>query len=356
MSRFLRARLQNFTSYTPGEQPRNEQLIKLNTNESPFPPAPAVVEAARREAALCHLYSDPSCTALRQRAAEVWDVEPEMVLPVNGSDEVLNFAFMAFGGEGVAYPAVSYGFYPVLAGLHNVPALEVPLREDFSIDFRDYLGLYRTVVLANPNAPTGLALPLEEVEAVVAGNPGNVVVIDEAYVDFGAESALPLTKKYENLLVTRTFSKSHSLAGARLGFAIGNPALIRDLETVKFATNPYSVNRMTLAMGEAAFRENGYYLQNCRVIAENRDYTAGRLRELGFRLTDSKANFLFARSDRIGGLALYRALRERGILVRHFDAPAVSDFNRVTVGTRAQMDAFLDTVTSILSQQEANHD
>ncbi len=350
MSRFRSSRFARLNAYVPGEQPRERRYIKLNTNESPYPPSPAVLEAAARAAGTLRLYCDPTALRLREAAARVYGVEPEAVLPVNGSDEILNFAFMAFCDErvGVAYPETSYGFYPVLADFHGVKKAEIPLKSDFSVDFHDYLGLRSTVVIANPNAPTGMALAISQIEEIVRANRDRAVVIDEAYVDFGAESAIPLTKKYDNLLVTRTFSKSHSLAGARLGFGIGDPALIADLTAVKDSTNPYNVNAMTQAAGVAAFMDNGYYMDNCRRVAETRDRTAAQLRALGFDLTDSLANFLFIHHPSVGGAALYEQLRERGILVRHFSKPGIEDYNRVTVGSPEEMAALVEAVKEIL--------
>lgn len=348
MSKFLSPLLKAVEPYVPGEQPRDRRYVKLNTNESPYPPSPAVLKAAERAAGSLNLYCDPTALRLREAAAEVFGVSPDMVLPVNGSDEILSFAFMAYGHGGIACPDISYGFYKVLAGLYRVDRREIPLKPDFSIDFRDWLGLGRTAVVANPNAPTGLALSLGEVEEIVASNRENVVVIDEAYVDFGAESAVSLTKKYENLLVTRTFSKSHSLAGARLGFGIACPGLIADLTAIKDSTNPYNVNAMTQMAGIAAFGDNDYYMANCRAVAAERDRTASRLRKLGFEVTDSRSNFLFACHPGVSGETLYEGLRERGILVRHFAVP-IADFNRVTVGTGEQMDAFMKAVGEIIS-------
>ncbi len=347
MSRFFTAKYAALTPYTPGEQPRDMQYIKLNTNESPFPPSAGVRAALAGEADALRLYSDPECTALREQMAAVYGVKPSQVLMTNGSDEVLNFAFMAFAQE-LVFPDITYGFYPVFAALNHIPYTEIPLKEDFSIDVRDYCGVDKTVVIANPNAPTGLCLSLAEIEQIVRSNPDNVVIIDEAYVDFGADSAVSLVDQYDNLLVTQTFSKSRSMAGARLGFGIGNETLIADLNTIKYSTNPYNVNRLTAAAGVAALRENAYYMSNCRTIAQNRDWTAARLRERGFELPASKANFVFARSSRIGGGALYAALKARGILVRHFDKQPIADYVRITIGTMEQMQALIDAIDAIL--------
>jgi histidinol-phosphate aminotransferase len=277
-------------------------------------------------------------------------VTPAQVLMVNGSDEALNFAFWAFCDEThpIAYPAISYGFYSVFAALHHIPAKEIPLRKDFSIDYRDYCGLGCAIVIANPNAPTGLALPLCEIEEIVKSNPDHPVIIDEAYVDFGAESAIALLPKYPNLMVVGTFSKSRSLAGARLGFAVASPEMIADLNTIKYSTNPYNVNRMTAAAGLATLAHNDEAMANCRTVAATRERVKTQLRELGFTVTDSKANFLFAAHPTVSGEALYQGLRARGILVRHFSTPAIANYNRITVGTDAEMDALIAAIREIL--------
>ena len=353
MSRYFSHRLDKLVPYTPGEQPRDMQYVKLNTNESPFPPSPSVVEAAAAEAGRLQLYSDPTCRELTDELAALYWVSPDQVILTNGSDEVLNFAFMAFADEDhpLVFPAVTYGFYPVFAELNRIPYREIPLRADFSVDYRDYLHLGgSTVVIANPNAPTGLCLSLSEIEEILRTNPDGVVIIDEAYVDFGAESAVSLVERYDNLLVTQTFSKSRSLAGARLGFGIGKAPLIADLHTVRYSTNPYNVNRMTAAAGLAALRDNGYYMDNCRTIMENRAYTTEALEALGFTVIPSMANFVFAKSDRMEGGALYAELKRRGILVRHFDKTGISDYNRITIGTREQMVILVATVKSILEE------
>jgi len=342
MSGFLNSRYDGFEAYVPGEQPQDKKYIKLNTNESPYPPSPLVAERVKLAAGALNLYSDPESAALRKKAAELLGLWPECILPVNGSDEALNFAFMAFCGKDapVAYPEISYGFYSVLARLHGIPAEEIPVKADFSIDCRDFAGLGKTIAIANPNAPTGLTLSLDELRTIVESNPGNVVLIDEAYIRFGGESAVPLVKEYPNLLVVHTFSKSHSLAGARLGFAIGSPALIADLNMIKYSTNPYNVNRMTSAAGVAAMEDEYYYEANCRRVAATRDALKERLRGAGYDLTDSRANFLFVRCPGVSGAELYAGLRQRGVLVRHFGNPRITDYLRVSIGTPQDMDAF----------------
>lgn len=352
MSRFFSNKYKNLKAYTPGEQPRDMQYIKLNTNESPYPPSHAVMAAVAAEVNKLGLYSDPECTELVAQASNVFGVKPAQILMTNGSDEILNFAFMAFCDEAhpVVFPDITYGFYPVFAELNGIQYKKIPLKEDFSIDPKNYIGIGKNIVIANPNAPTGLVLSLLDIERIVAGNPNNVVVIDEAYVDFGAESAVSLIDKYDNLLVTQTFSKSRSMAGARLGFGIGSESLIADLCTIKYSTNPYNVNRMTMAAGTAALRENDYYMKNCKKIVETRENTKKALEALGFFVTDSKANFLFAKSDKIDGETLYLELKKRGVLVRHFSAEAIKDYNRITVGTPEQMGILIERVKEILSE------
>ncbi len=346
MSRFFTAKYASLTPYTPGEQPRDMQYIKLNTNESPFPPSAGVKAALADEADALRLYSDPECVTLREELASVYGVKPSQVLMTNGSDEILNFAFMAFADD-LVFPNITYGFYPVFAELNHIPYTEIPLQADFSIDVRAYCGVGKTVVIANPNAPTGLSLSLAEIEQIVRSNPDNVVIIDEAYVDFGADSAVSLIDKYDNLLVTQTFSKSRSMAGARLGFGIGSEQLIADMNTIKYSTNPYNVNRLTAAAGVAALRENAYYMDHCRTIADNRDWTMAQLRSRGFEVLESKANFVFARTPHMSGQALYEALKARGILVRHFNKDLIADFVRITIGTAEQMQALMDTIDTL---------
>lgn len=352
MSKFFSQKYAALAPYTPGEQPKDMQYIKLNTNESPFPPPPSVIEAAKEEAGKAQLYCDPECSLLVEKAAEIFGVKKTQILPTNGSDEILEFAFMAFCDRETpaVFPDITYGFYKVFAALHGVPYREIPLKEDFSIDVDDYKNAKATVFIANPNAPTGMALSLAQVEEIVEANPENVVVIDEAYVDFGGESAVALVNKYENLLVTQTFSKSRSLAGARLGLGIGSEALIADLNAIKYSKNPYNVNRMTGAMGYRALCEKAYFDGACQTVCQNRAYTAEALARLGFTVLPSKTNFLFAKSDKVDGGTLYKKLKARGVLVRHFSNERIKAFVRITIGTREQMDAFLKCVREILEE------
>ncbi len=352
MSRFFSEKYKELVAYVPGEQPKDMRYVKLNTNESPFPPSERVLRAVAEEAGRLQLYSDPECTLLIDKLAETLGVTRDKVIVTNGSDEVLNFAFMAFcdATHPIVFPDVTYGFYPVFARLNGIPYTEIPLEADLSIDYKRYVSIGKNIVIANPNAPTGLVLSLAEIEEIVSSNPDNVVIIDEAYVDFGAESAIPLTQKYPNLLVTGTFSKSRSLAGARLGYGVGSPELIRDLHTIRYSTNPYNVNRMTLAAGVAALEDNDYYMDNCKIIAENREYTKAELAKLGFVMTDSEANFIFASSPDVDGGELYSALKSRGILVRHFNGERIKKYNRITVGRRDEMDTLLKAVKEILKK------
>ncbi len=351
MSEFLNRRLQKIQAYTPGEQPQDKRYIKLNTNESPFPPSRGVIDAINSdEVEKLRLYCDPECKALKKEFSRLYEVKPENVFLSNGSDDILNFAFMAYGSKGAAYADITYGFYSVFAELYGVESEIVPLNEDFSLNTDAFCNKNKLVVIANPNAPTGMEISLADIEKILESNKSSVVLIDEAYVDFGGTSCVALTKKYKNLLCVGTFSKSRSLAGARLGFAIADEELIRDLETIKYSTNPYNVNRLTQIAGLNAIIENDYYVEICKKIIENREYTEKELRALGFTVLPSKANFIFAKSEKIGGRTLYERLKERGVLVRHFEKPRIKDFNRITVGSREEMEIFVSTVKEILGE------
>ena len=354
MSRFLSEEYRLLKEYVPGEQPQDKKYIKLNTNESPFPPSPSVIEAVSKEEVekLC-LYSDPESRVLKEKLACVYSLASENVFVSNGSDDILNFAFMAFGKRsGVRYADITYGFYKVFAQLHHLKSTVVPLCEDFTINVADYTSKSEMIVIANPNAPTGTALSLDEIEKIVTSNPDNVVLIDEAYVDFGAESALSLLGKYDNLLVVQTFSKSRSMAGARLGFCFANAEIIKDLEKIKYSTNPYNINRLTQAAGAAALDENEYYMANCRKIVKARDYTAQALSELGFLVLPSCANFVFAKHPRVSGEVIYKRLKENGVLVRHFTDERIKDFNRITIGTMMDMQKMIYILkTTVLEEK-----
>ncbi len=352
MSRFFSEKHASLEPYVPGEQPKERKYVKLNTNESPFSPAPLAVAYARSVIGTLELYSDPELRDLCDVASKYFRVEKDEIIFTNGSDEILDFAFSAFCDEKhpAVFPDITYGFYPVFAEKYGVPYETFPLEKDLSIDVEKYIGVGKTVFLANPNAPTGIALPLEDIERIIRSNPDNVVIIDEAYVDFGAQSAVKLIKKYDNLLVTQTFSKSRSLAGARLGMGFACKELIRDLNTLRYSTNPYNVNRVTENAGIGALLDDAYMKENCKKIIENREYTVSELKKLGFEATDSKANFIFVKHPKIGGKELYLKLKERGVLVRHFEKERLKDHNRITVGSLEQMKRFIKETSEILEE------
>ncbi len=355
MSRYFSEKFASLVPYVPGEQPKERRYIKLNTNESPFPPSEKAIAAAQEATKSLQLYSDPTASCLHKAFAATVGCEETMVLATNGSDEILNFAFMAFcdSEHPAIFPDITYGFYEVFAEINRVPYEKIPLKDDLSIDVDRFMHRKGTVFLANPNAPTGIFLPLCEVEKIVKTTDG-VVVVDEAYIDFGGESAIKLLDRYDNLLVTRTFSKSRSMAGARLGFGIACPDLIFDLVQMKYATNPYNVNSMTMAAGLGCLDDEDYTKKNCLSIVENRAYLTKALEGAGFVLTNSKANFVFAKHPDFSGEALYHALRENGILVRHFKTPRIADYLRITIGSydecRAVADALI-TLTKPLSER-----
>ncbi|MBR6322517.1 MAG: histidinol-phosphate transaminase [Lachnospiraceae bacterium] len=354
MSRFFSSKYDALTPYTPGEQPLDMKYVKLNTNELPYPPSPLAVQMASEEAKRLQLYSDPECRSLKEAAAEILGFAPEEMIFTNGSDDILNFAFMAFcnSTHGAAFADITYGFYPVFAALNNVPYKIIPLREDFTIDPAPYMKEHSTIFIANPNAPTGIALPLSDVEAIISADPDRIVVVDEAYVDFGGESALPLIRRYDNLLVTQTFSKSRALAGGRLGVGFACPALIRDLETIRYSTNPYNINRMTMAAGVGALKDTAWFKQNVGKVAETRRNTVPALEALGFTVLPSSANFVFAKHKEAGGEELYQKLKEKGILVRHFSVERIRDFLRITIGTPEEMETLFKALSEILAEQD----
>ncbi len=353
MSSFLNSKLQKLDTYTPGEQPQDKKYIKLNTNESPFPPSKKVIAAINRAAVeSLRLYCNPDATILKEELADTYGVKGKNIFVANGSDDILNFAFLCFGEKGVLFPDISYGFYEVFARFHGLDYEIAKLNDDFTVNIDDYKNKSKLVVIANPNAPTGIALSVSQIEDIVKSNPDSVVLIDEAYVDFGGESCFELTKKYKNLLCVMTFSKSRSMAGARLGFAIADEELIRDLERIKFSTNPYNVNTLTQIAGVETLRDREYYLENCKKIVKNREYAENSLKRLGFEVLPSSANFIFVRHAEISGKDLYLELKSRGILVRHFDKARIRDFNRITIGNRKEMEALVSTVKLILGEME----
>ncbi|MCI8909938.1 MAG: histidinol-phosphate transaminase [Oscillibacter sp.] len=354
MSRFLSPEAALLAPYTPGEQPQDQQYIKLNTNESPFPPSPKVLQAlSRAELLKLNLYSDPACARLNEAIARRYELSPEHVISGNGSDELLAFAFRAFCGKGrpVAYADITYGFYQAQAALFGLDARIIPLREDFSLCVDDYMDFPGTIVIANPNAPTGIAAPREDIQRLLEADPDRVVIVDEAYVDFGAESCVPMIFRHDNLLVVQTMSKSRSLAGGRLGFALGSPALIDGLNRVKYSFNPYNVNRLSILAGSAAMADEDYFRSCCRTIQENRAWTARALEDLGFTVLPSQTNFLFVKSDRFSGEELYRKLKENGILVRWWPGSGrICDYVRITIGSLEEMAALTGEIERLLEE------
>ena len=351
MSKFLSKEAGRLAPYTPGEQPQDQQYVKLNTNESPFPPSLKVVKAiSRAELLKLNLYSDPTCEQLVETIAKRYEMQPENVITGNGSDEILAFAFRAFCGEGkpLAYADITYGFYKSQVALFDLDAKIIPLREDFTLNVDDYMDFPGTIVIANPSAPTGMTVSRADIQRLLEADPDRVVIVDEAYVDFGAESCVPLIYRCDNLLVVQTMSKSRSLAGGRVGFALGSPELIAALNRVKYSFNPYNVNRLSIVAGAAAVEDEPYFQACTNAIRNNRAWTVRELEELGFSILPSQANFIFAKSDKIPGGELYRKLKENGILVRWFDADRIRDYVRITIGSLEQMTALVDEIARLL--------
>ena len=353
MSKFLSKEASRLAPYTPGEQPTDARYIKLNTNESPFPPAPKVVKAlSRAEVLKLNLYSDPTCGQLVEAIAKRYALQSENVLTGNGSDEILAFAFRAFCGEGkpLAHADITYGFYKSQVALFGLEAKVIPLREDFTLNVDDYMDFPGTIVIANPNAPTGMTVSQADIQRLLEADPDRVVIVDEAYVDFGAESCAPLIYRYDNLLVVQTMSKSRSLAGGRVGFALGSAELISALNRVKYSFNPYNVNRLSIVAGAAAVEDEDYFQTCTAAIRNNRAWTVRELEALGFTVLPSQANFIFAESDKIPGGDLYRKLKENGILVRWFDADRIRDYVHITIGSLEQMASLVDEVARLLEE------
>lgn len=351
MSRFFSDKLTALKPYTPGEQPRDMQYIKLNTNESPFPPSPRMASLIASEAEKLNLYSDPTSRVLHDAIADYYGISSDRVIASNGSDEILAFAFNAFAaGKSLVFPDVTYGFYPVFANLYGIPYTTIPLDDTLTIRVEDYAATDSTVVIANPNAQTGTYLSLKKIEELVAQNLNRVVIVDEAYIDFGGESAVALTDRYDNLLVVQTFSKSRNLAGARVGFAIGSPELIADLNRVKYSFNPYNVNRMSMVAAAEAMKDTKYFDECTKKVIEARVYTAEKLTSLGFTYPSSKANFILAETNRMNGKTLYQELKNRGVLVRYLGDERIANSIRITIGSMEQMVTFIQTTKEILEE------
>ncbi|MDO7541085.1 histidinol-phosphate transaminase [Acinetobacter nosocomialis] len=348
--RFWSPEVRELEPYVPGEQPKIQNLLKLNTNENPYPPSPKVVEAVQavlhEQADALRLYPDPDATALKQAIAKQQDIDVSQVFVGNGSDEVLAHIFKAFflQEEPILYPDITYSFYPVYSQFFGTKTKEISLNENFEIDVKDYTQPNGGVIITNPNAPTSIALSLAEIEQVLQANPDRVVVIDEAYVDFGAESAVSLINRYENLVVCQTTSKSRSLAGLRVGFAIAQSHLIAALEAVKNSFNSYPIDRFAIAAAVASFEDQAYFEEQCQKVIISREKLVRDLTELGFNVLPSKANFIFATHSQYDAGQLAQKLREQGVIVRYFNKPRINQFLRITVGTDEQNARLVQTL------------
>lgn len=355
MSEFLSKRFESLKPYVPGEQPKGTEYIKLNTNEAPFPPSDKVVSAISvAQVEKLRLYSDPLATLSTTAIANYYGLKPSQVLVTNGSDEALAFIYTAFCDQEkeVVVPEISYGFYPVFCELLGLKYNFIPLKEDFKVDVSAFCNLNKNIVIANPNAPTGIAIGLDDIKKIALTNPVNVVVIDEAYVDFGAESATALLSELKNLIIVQTFSKSRALAGARLGMIMASEEIISDLNKIKFSFNPYNVNRLTDIAGCEAIKDVGYFKACVAEIIENRNYLTDGLKALGFEVLPSMANFVFAKKEGLDGKQFYLNLKDRGILVRHFDNFKIKDFVRISIGTKEQMKTLLEKTSEILNKEK----
>lgn len=349
MSKFLRAKFQSLEPYDTSEELESMNgYIRLNTNESPFTPSPKSIEYAHEAAKGLNYYCDPECKLLAEKIAVMLNVKPSEIVFGNGSDEILNFLFMGFCEKGAAFPEVTYSFYKILAKFHGVNYITLPLNKNLWIDVADYAGMDgRTIFIANPNAPTGLATLLIGIESIVLQNPNSLVVVDEAYIDFGGKSAVDLIHRYKNLVVTRTFSKSRSLAGGRLGYCIANEELAKDIRDIKNTITPYNINAMTQAAGLGSLEDDDYYRQNIKSICDVRESTKINLRKLGFDVTDSMTNFLFTRHERFSGQEIFNFLKQNGIMIRYFSS--LPEYNRITIGTHEQMQKLLNLLGGLIN-------
>lgn len=351
MSRFWSRIVHKLTPYVPGEQPKIANLVKLNTNENPYGPSPRVIEAMQAELGNdLRLYPDPSSDLLRQAIADFYDLELNQVFVGNGSDEVLAHTFQALLKQDrpLLFPDITYSFYPVYCGLYEIDYQQIPLADDFSINIDDYLADNGGIIFPNPNAPTGRLLELSEIERLLQKNTDSVVVVDEAYIDFGGQSAVGLVNQYPNLLVTQTVSKSRSLAGIRVGYAMGNAELIEALVRVKDSFNSYPLDRLAIVGATAAFQDRDYFQQTCERVIQSRNRVADELESLGFKVIPSAANFVFAAPPEHAAQQVADALRERGIIVRYFNKPRIDGFLRITIGTEEQNQALIDALRSIV--------
>lgn len=353
MSRYWSELVRKIEPYVPGEQPKDKKYIKLNTNESPYPPSPKVTEAIRNAADdSLRLYPDPECSELKNAVAEYYGLGTEQVFVGNGSDEVLAFAFMAFFNPGrpILYPDITYSFYPVYSRLFNIDYKLIPLDDQYAVQVEGFFQENGGIIIANPNAPTAKYLELDSIERIVKHNQNSVVIIDEAYIDFGGESAVRLIDTYENLIVIQTLSKSRSLAGLRVGFAIGDRELVEALDRIKNSVNSYTLDRLALVGATEAIRDKEYFETTRNRIIATRERVTLELRQMGFRVVDSRANFVFiSHPDKNAG-EIFISLREKGILVRYFEKPRIDNFLRVSIGSDKEMDCFIDAVRSIVER------
>ncbi|MCX7841921.1 MAG: histidinol-phosphate transaminase [Clostridia bacterium] len=351
MSKYWSELAKKIEPYVPGEQPKDRKYIKLNTNENPYPPSPRVIDAINRLAnESLRLYPDPNCDDLRDTIALYHRLHRSQVFVGNGSDEVLAFAFMAFfdPDKTILFPDITYSFYPVYAELFNLKHRTVPLSDDFDIIAGDYAGENGGIIIANPNAPTAKQIDKEAIIKIIESNLNSVVIIDEAYVDFGGESVIQLINDYPNLLVVQTLSKSRSLAGMRLGFALGHQDLIQALDRIKNSFNSYTLDRLAIGAAVEAFKDEEYFRETCLKVVNTRERISGVLKEMGFKLTDSKANFIFASHPKIKARDLFSGLREKGILVRYFNKPRIDNYLRITIGTDEEMDCMVEALKLLL--------
>lgn len=349
------ANIRKVVPYTPGEQPNESGMIKLNTNENPYSPAPGVEKALKAlDTDTLRLYPDPTAGDLVHSIAAFYGLKDEQVFTGVGSDDVLAMCFLTFfnSEKPILFPDITYSFYDVWADLFRIPYERPALDEEFHIRKEDYFRENGGIVFPNPNAPTGVEMPLSEIEEIVAKNPESIVIVDEAYVDFGATSALPLIEKYDNLLVVQTFSKSRSLAGMRIGYAFGNPELIKYLNDVKYSFNSYTMNRPSILLGTASIEDDVYFKETVEKIVNTREWFKAEMKKLGFTFPDSKANFLFASHPKVPAKEIFEAAREKDIYVRYFDKPRINNYLRITIGTDEEMEKFLKFLTSFLKSQK----
>ncbi|MBO6138199.1 MAG: histidinol-phosphate transaminase [Lachnospiraceae bacterium] len=346
----LRDNIRRVVPYTPGEQPK-EKVIKLNTNECPYPPSEKVIKALREaDYDRLRLYPDPACTGFISALSEYYGVDENKIFVGVGSDDVLSMCFLTFfnGNKPVLFPDITYSFYDVWAEVYRIPYRQIPLREDFTIDPKDYRAENGGIVIANPNAPTGIAEKRETIETIIRDNPESVVIVDEAYVDFGGETVLDLIDKYSNLVVVRTMSKSRAMAGMRLGYAFGDAELIKYLNDVKFSVNSYTLNMPSLIAGEAAIRDRGYFEEITEKVKATRERVKKELKDRGFEFADSSTNFIFASNPRYHASEIFEKLKKKGIYVRYFNKPRISEYLRISVGTDEQMDVFIRALDEIM--------